>query len=103
MRKEARPPQLEKLLETIRNCIDKDRYTQTVHALQRESERSIDLLDVLYVLKTGYHEKSKTKFDEVFKTWKYAIRGKTLDDDNIRVIIAFDANDMFIITVIKLG
>ena len=72
---------------------------QSKHALDREAERRIILSDVVYVLKNGYHEKQKTSFDEVFLTWKYAIRGKTLDNLDIRVIIAFAADGMLIITV----
>lgn len=74
-------------------------YRQSKHALERELERKIDLPDILYVLKNGYHEKRKTSFDETFQTWKYAIRGKTLDEIDIRIIIAFDDSEMMIITV----
>lgn len=94
-----RPPQLDKLFPKIRYCLDKELYRQTKHAIERELERKIDLTDVLYVLKNGYHEKGKTSFDEAFQTWKYAIRGKTLDAIDIRIIIAFDDTGMMIITV----
>ena len=67
------------------------------------AERSIDLPDVLYVLKNGYHEKAKSIFDEAFETWKYAVRGKTVDNYDIRIIIAFDENNMLIITVMHVG
>lgn len=97
--KKIRPKQIVHLSEKIRDCIENDRYTQTKHALERESERSIDLRDALYVLKTGHHEKNKTTFDEIFQSWKYAIRGKTLDDLDIRVIVTFDEDGMLIIAV----
>ena len=58
--------------------------------MDRLLEREIELPDVLYVLKNGYHEKRKTTFDEVFQSWKYAIRGKTLDELDIRIILAFE-------------
>ncbi len=51
------------------------------------------------MLKNGYHEKQKTSFDEVFQVWKYAVRGKTLDGFDIRIIITFDEDGMLIITV----
>ena len=57
------------------------------------------MLDVLFVLKNGYHEKQKTSFDEEFQKWKYAVRGKTLDEVDIRIIVAFYDNGMMIITV----
>lgn len=96
-----RPSQLDKLFPKIRDCLDKGLYRQSKHAIERELERKIDLLDVLYVLKNGYHENQKTSFDEAFLTWKYAVRGKTLDEIDIRIIIAFDDTGMMIITVMN--
>ncbi len=97
-----RPSQLDELFPKIRNCIEKGLFRQSKHVLDREIERNIDLPDVLYVLKNGYHEKQKTLFDENFQTWKYAIRGKTLENVDIRIIIAFDKNGMLIITVMRI-
>lgn len=98
-----RPSQLEELFSKIRSCIDQGIYRQSKHAIERELEREITLPDVLYVLKNGYHEKQKTSFDEVFQTWKYAIRGKTIDKIDIRIIIAFDEDGMMIITVMRIA
>ena len=97
--KAKRPPQLTELFPKIRNCIEKEQYRETRHARDRKVERDIGLSDVLYVLKNGYHEKQKTSFDENFHVWKYAVRGKTLEDFDIRIIIAFDEDGMLIITV----
>ncbi len=97
--KPKRPAQLDELFPKIRDCIDQGFYRQSKHAIDRELERKIELPDVLYVLKNGYHEKQKTSFDEVFQTWKYAIRGKTLDEIDIRIIVAFDDDGMMIITM----
>ena len=94
-----RPPQIEKLSHMIRDCIERGCYRQTRHAIDRKIERNIDLPDVLYVLKNGYHEKKKSSFDEAFQTWKYAIRGKTIDKFDLRIIIAFNDDGMMIITV----
>lgn len=99
MKKKIKPEQIDNLSEQIRKCIESERYMQTKHALQRESERSIELSDALYVLRHGRHEKNKTTFDEIFQSWKYAIRGRTLENLDIRVIVAFDENGMLIITV----
>jgi Domain of unknown function (DUF4258) len=97
--KAKRPSLLDELFPKIRDCIDKGLYRQSKHVFERELERKIDLPDVLYILKNGYHEKQKTSFDETFQTWKYAVRGKTLDEIDIRAIIAFDDIGMMIITV----
>jgi hypothetical protein len=48
----------------------------------------------MHVLKTGLEEKNKTVFDSDFKTWKYAVRGYTTDNLDLRVIIAFDDEGM---------
>lgn len=97
----SKPHQIVDLFDRIRRCIDQEKYTQTKHALQRHKEREIDLSDALYVLRTGHHEKRKTTFDTTHNTWKYAIRGKTVDDADLRIIIAFDEDGMIIITVIE--
>lgn len=99
MKLQKKPEQIIDLQSKIIKCIEEERYVQSSHAIEREQERRIGLADAIYVLKTGYHEKAKTKFDEVHNTWKYAIRGKTVEGLNIRVIIAFYKEDMFIITV----
>lgn len=54
-----RPPQLDRLFPKIHDCLEQGFYRQSKHAIERKLEREIDLLDVLYVLKNGYHEKQK--------------------------------------------
>lgn len=99
-----RPPKIENLLEKIKKCIEQKRYTQTEHAISRQNERDVTLAEVKHVLMTGYEEKIKTSFNEQHNTWNYAIRGKTkLDKLDVRVIIAFDARGMLIITVMYVG
>lgn len=104
-RKKERPEKLPDvdLLEMIKKLISEGKYRQSIHALDRLVERDIDLLDALYVLKKGYHEKRKTTFDEVFQQWKYAIRGRTLENDELRVIVAVKENGVLIITAIDLN
>lgn len=97
-----RPAQTDEIFPKIRYCIDQGLYRQSKHAISRELEREISLPDVLYVLKNGYHEKQKTSFDEAFQKWKYAIRGRTLDGNDIRIIIAFDDSGIMIITVMHI-
>lgn len=99
-----KPEKLKNPLEKIKECIECGKYILTIHALERQNERFINLPETLHVLKTGYEEKRKTTFDEERNAWKYAIRGKTIRDElNVRVIIAFDEDEMCIITVINLG
>jgi len=96
------PQKLLNLMSTIKDCIEEGRYLDTRHALERQIERTITRPEILYVLKTGYHEKKKDQFDEFYRAWNYAIRGKTRDKREIRVIVSFDENGMLIITAIAL-
>ncbi len=64
----------------------------------------INLAEALHILKSGYEEKRKTCFDQEKNAWKYAIRGKTIRDEiDARIIIAFDEEQLLIITVINIG
>lgn len=66
-------PKVEHVLETIRKCIEEDRYTMTKHAYIRHDERMISVPDIVHVLKTGYEEKKKTCYNEKHNAWNYAI------------------------------
>jgi phage terminase large subunit-like protein len=74
----------------------------TRHATERQEERSITRPELLKVLRTGFHEKKKDQFKEEYQAWNYAIRGKTVDERNLRVIVSFDLNGMLIISAIDL-
>ena len=78
--KSNRPPQIENLLAEISQLIDEGNFRFSKHAIIRRKERSISPQDAVYVLKNGFHEKKKTTFDKTNKIWKYAIRGKTKDN-----------------------
>lgn len=97
--KQNNPPQIINVLEEIRRHIDSDKFFDTRHAQYREFERSITLPDALHVLKIGRHEKNKTRFDKSYSTWRYAIRGLTVEKKDVRVIIAFESSFLVIITV----
>jgi hypothetical protein len=99
--KPEKVPQFSDLMPRIHRCVEKGRYRQSIHALERLHERDIDFMDALYVLKNGYHEKPKTTFDEAFQNWKYAIRGKTLEGLDVRVVVQFHEDLMIILTVIE--
>lgn len=98
-----RPKKIEGLLERIRNCINSGAYRDTFHAIERKTERNITLPEIIHVLRTGRHEKSKDHFEEAFNVWSYAIRGRTIDELELRVIVSFDEErDLLIITAFYL-
>lgn len=101
--KRKRPSKLENVLDLARSCIDTGRYLPTFHAECRQYERDITLADALYIINNGYREISHDQFKEEWQAWNYAIRGTTLQNDAVRVIISFDESEtLLIITVINL-
>lgn len=90
------------LISIVRRRLDAGRYFDTRHAVQRQKERGILRPEVLYVLQRGHHESRKDHYEKRFQAWNYAIRGKTLDKRELRVIVSFDKNNMLIITAIDL-
>lgn len=98
------PPKIDQLLERIREALDTGRFLDTVHTTQRQTERQITRPEMLYVLRHGWHEKRKDVFDTRYQAWHYAIRGKTVDGRQLRVVVSFEADtQMLIITAIALG
>ena len=96
-------PKIQNLLNAVKSSIESGRYFDTRHATDRQSERSIRRTEILYVLKNGRHEKSKDQYQERYRAWNYAIRGRTIDKRDVRVVVSFDENNMLIITAIELG
>ena len=102
MPKETKTEKIPDLLEKIKDCLSSGWYRFSQHALDRKKERFLSLPNVLEVLNNGYHEKAKDTWDNVFKTWNYAIRGKTINSEPFRIIISFEERGLLIITVIRL-
>lgn len=89
------------LLRKIREHVQKGTYILVKHAIERQQERSIMLPDVLRVLEHGRHEREKDIYDVKRQVWKHAIRGKTINGIDLRVVVAFQ-REMVIITVIRI-
>lgn len=89
------------LLQCVTEHLKSGKYRFTNHALIRKNERSIPIPDILHVLQTGFHEKIKDQWDETYKAWNYSIRGKTIDGEDLRIIVSFDEY-LQIITVIRI-
>ncbi len=102
MPKQVKSDKVSDLLARVRDCLDRGLYRFSQHALDRKHERLVSLPDVMEVLRTGYHEKIKDSWDEIFKAWNYAIRGKTVDREPCRIIVSFEGNGLLIITIIRL-
>jgi len=98
-----RPPKLSDVLKRVRECVETGRYYDISHAVLRKRERRISLTHVLHILCNGYHEKRKDQYSPEHRDWTYAIRGKSVDERDIRIAVAFDEDDMLIITVIEVA
>jgi hypothetical protein len=99
----ARPEKHPNLKALIAKCIADGNYYDTRHATDRKNERSITRLEVIQILTKGHHEKKKDEFKSEFNAWNYAIRGKTLDSRDLRIVVSFDeAIKLLIITTIEI-
>lgn len=102
--RQKRPGKHDNVLILVRAAIAKGNYRDTRHASQRKAERQISLLEIIQVIQRGFHEPAKDEFKEEWQAWNYAIRGKTLDNRELRVAVSFDEEQsLLIITSIDLG
>ena len=90
-----------RLKNEIQTHIRNGTYRLTKHAAEEQAKDDLDMPDTLHVLRTGIHESKKTTFSNKFQKWNYAIRGRTEDLKEVRVIISF-TEEMMIVTVMEL-
>lgn len=94
---------IENVIALTKKLMGKGAYAISNHAVIRRGERSLSVGDIKNVISTGYHEKKKDEYKEKFKDWNYAIHGKTLDNEQARICIAFIEDIHFIaVTVMRL-
>lgn len=91
------------LKKVVGQYLDAGRYLDTRHSHFRQRHRLIKRPEILYVLRHGYHEKKRDTYEKTHQEWNYAIRGKTPDGRELRIVISFEAMDLIIITAIDLG
>lgn len=95
----------EDLFDSIECSLDNADYYFTGHGRQRSRQRKgVSEQQVIKILRSPdkYHEKRKDKFDKQHNSWNYSIRGKSVDGEDIRIAIAFEGEQMLVITVINL-
>jgi hypothetical protein len=90
-------------MPAVQTAISEGRYLYSKHSLDRQMQREITRPEVLQVLNGGYHEKARDIYVEAFKSWNYAVRGKTLDGRELRIAVSFDSNGLLIVTAIDLN
>lgn len=92
---------LEDLIATVREHVEEGRYRLTAHARERMEQRRVTLPELSYALRHGWHEKRKDSYEEPYSAWSYAVRGQTIDERRLRIIVSFDG-DMLVVTVVDL-
>ncbi len=92
-------------MEKIKACILENKYRLTDHAVERQISRRINLPIIRHVLLNGKHFPIEDRFRKQFNRWSYAIIGKNFDEEEVKIIVAFDENEelMFIITVMYIN
>ncbi len=85
--------------DLARQCVENGFVVITRHAKQRLIERGFTTLDVERVLAKGCVYKAP-EFDIKFREWKYRLEGKTVDDEELILVICFKPQPAaFVITV----
>ncbi len=96
-------PKIAKVMALIRGRAESGNFIILPHAVERSAQRVVQVADIVFVLINGEHESEKDEYKAVYRSWNYAVRGLTVDKRQLRIAVAFDENEMLIVTVIRLG
>lgn len=99
----TRPPKVKYLIEIARQAVQDGHLLYSAHANERMAQRNIIKPEVEYILSKGHHEPKKDKFNTEFESWDYAIKGKTIDGRNLRIVIAVISPNVLVVTAIDLS
>ena len=101
--KPRRPSKRPNLLADVRLKLAAGAFRDTRHATDRKAERAISMREVREAMESGWHEARKDEYRVEYGAWNHVVRGKTLDQRSLRVVISFDEEDvLLIITTIDL-
>jgi len=89
-----------KVKEMVRDILDHGgELTLSYHARERMEERNYGYRDIRYII--GHGQMTDSVFNERANNWKYTFKGKDLDGDSGKVVLAIiTAKNCIIITVI---
>ncbi|MFT5433662.1 MAG: hypothetical protein ACI9OJ_004369 [Myxococcota bacterium] len=91
----------EKLLERVRDAVASGSYRILPHARQRCTERDVSAPDIERALEWGHHGPKRDRYDEPYEEWSYCFEGRSLDEERLRVVVAFD-DGCCVVTVVRL-
>ena len=87
------------VLSRIRRGAKDGHILFTRHADERCHQRGVDYADVKRVLLKGQREEEKDRYDAKHGGWSYAMKGTTLDEDCLRVVVVLKAPGLLVVTV----
>jgi hypothetical protein len=90
-------------MQATAQAVKSGRLLYSAHANSRMKKRRIIKAEVEHILSHGHHEARKDHFNEEFSAWDYAVRGKTLDGRNLRIVVAFVDPNVLVVTTIDLN
>lgn len=97
-----RPAKVKSIMQASAQAVKAGRLLYSAHANSRMKERGIIKPEVEHILSHGHHEARKDQFNEEFGAWDYAIRGKTLEGRNLRIVVAAVDPNVLVVTTIDL-
>ncbi len=68
----AKPAKIPDLLTVVRRAVESGEYFDTYHSSLRRTTRGITRSEIEFVLKNGWHEKTKDNYEARCGTWNYA-------------------------------
>ena len=104
MKRPTRKPKLERgeLVRRVAEAVTSGQYRILPHARQRCTERDVSVPDIECALDSGHPVPRRDRFDAVAGDWSYCFEGRTVDEEALRMVVAFDGW-MLVVTVIRLG
>jgi hypothetical protein len=96
-------PKILRLMQHLSAACEEGRLRFTMHAVEQMHKRRISEQEVFFIIRHGFHEAKKDQLGGISKTWRYAIRGLTLDGRDLRVVVAFTQPNVLIVTAIDLN
>lgn len=102
-KKTTRPAKISDIHSIAKKAITEGTYLPVEHAKLRLNQREVTLPELEYVIEKGRREPKKDEFKLEHNAWNYAIKGKTVDNRNLRIAVSLDEKTkVLIITVIDL-
>jgi len=92
------PLSREQVLRKIKDAFSQNKVVPTIHFKEKQEKRDITIKEVWYVLEHGIIN-VEPKIDNLTDVWKYRVKGQTIDDRELVVVIALEDDVCILVTV----